>query len=208
MVRKTQTKAKTSTTSTHSTDKPQADAAPKQETVSDSKKQPAGKDAEQKQEGKTTSAADKSKADTAKTSDKKKDEEQDTFTVLIKAQASKISPKSEGTIGYELVKDEEGVLFLRLTSNTSSGNFCKTPVALQSVIDILNKQVADKAFNSKIMSSVFQGKGSKNSNNTSFLMAALRSKDMGLTVADSKSPLSSNLSAAFKVQTKKLLGMS
>ena len=199
MVRKTQTKAKTSTTSTHSTDKSQADAAPKQETVSDAK---------QKQEGKTTSAADKSKADTAKTSDKKKDEEQDTFTVLIKAQASKISPKSEGTIGYELVKDEEGVLFLRLTSNTSSGNFCKTPVALQSVIDILNKQVADKAFNSKIMSSVFQGKGSKNSNNTSFLMAALRSKEIGLTVADTKSPLSSNLSAGYKAQAEKLLGMS
>ena len=208
MVRKTQAKAKSSTTSTNSTDKSKADAAPKQETVADSKEQPSGNDAKQKQAGKASSAAGKSKADAGKTSEKKKDEEQDTFTVLIKAQANKISPKSEGSIGYELVKDEDGVLYLRLTSNTSSGNFCKTPVALQSVIDILNKQVADKAFNSKIMSSVFQGKGSKNSNNTSFLMAALRSKEIALTVADTKSPLSSNLSAAFKAQAKKLLSMS
>lgn len=208
MVRKTQAKVKTSTTSSKDNDTSQADASPKQETLPDSKKQPAEKDVKQKQEAKASSTADKSKADADKTSDKKKDEEQDTFTVLIKAQASKISPKSEGTIGYELVKDDGGVLYLRLASNTSSGNFCKTPVELQAVIDILDKQVADKAFNSKIMSCVFQGKGSKNSNNTSFLMAALRSKEIGLTVADTKSPLSSNLSATFKAQAEKLLAMS
>ena len=133
---------------------------------------------------------------------------EDGFTALIKANASKISPKSEGTISFELVKDEKGILYLRLTSNTSSGNFCKSPVILQSVIDILTKQVADKAFNSKIMSDVFQGKGSKNSNNTSFLIAALRSKEIALIVADEKSPLSSRLSKAFKAKGEQLLAMS
>ena len=141
---------------------------------------------------------------------KKKDpvKEDDGFTTLIKADSSKISPKSEGTIGFELVKDEKDILYLRLTSNTSSGNFCKTPVSLQSVIDNLTKQVADKAFNSKIMSDVFQGKGSKNSNNTSFLIAALRSKEIALIVADEKSPLSSRLSKAFKAKGEQLLAMS
>jgi len=132
----------------------------------------------------------------------------DRFSTLIKADASKISPKSEGTIGFELVKDEKGILYLRLISNTSSGNFCKSPVALQSVIDVLAKQMADKAFNSRIMSDVFQGKGSKNSNNTSFLIAALRSKEIALIVADEKSPLSSRLSKAFKAKAEQLLAMS
>jgi len=141
---------------------------------------------------------------------KKKDlvKEDDGFTVIINANASKISPKSEGTISFEMVKDEKGILYLRLTSNTSSGNFCKSPVILQSVIDILTKQVADKAFNSKRMSDVFQGKGSKNSNNTSFWIAALRSKEIALIVADEKSPLSSRLSKAFKAKSEQLLGMS
>lgn len=207
MVRKASTKDKTSTTSGKDNDTSQADASSKKEPAADKKKQAETGD-KKKQESKKSSTATKAKAAVDKPSNKPMDEEQDTFTVLIKAQASKISPKSEGSIGYELVKDDGGVLHLRLTSNTSGGNFCKTPVALQSVIDILNKQVGDKAFNSKIMSSVFQGKGSKNSNNTSFLMAALRSKEIGLTVADTKSPLSSNLSAAFKAQAEKLLGMS
>lgn len=134
--------------------------------------------------------------------------EDDGFTALIKANASKISPKSEGTIGFELVKDEKGILYLRLTSNTSSGNFCKNPVTLQSVVDVLTKQVADKAFNSRIMSDVFQGKGSKNSNNTSFLIAALRAKEIALIVADEKSTLSSRLSKAFKAKSEQLLAMS
>lgn len=207
MVRKASTKEKTSTASTKVNDTSKSDASTKKDSTVDQKKQSATDD-KQKQESKKPSTADKAKADVGKGSDKSMDEKQDAYAVLIKAQASKISPKSEGSIGYELVKDDGGILYLRLTSNTSSGNFCKTPVVLQAVIDILNKQVADKAFNSKIISSVFQGKGSKNSNNTSFLMAALRSKEIGLTTADVKSPLSSNLSSGYKAQAEKLLGMS
>ncbi len=207
MVRKTSTHDKTSTTSNKDNNASKSDASSKKEPAADQEKKSTATD-NQKQKSKKSSTSDKAKVTVDKGSDKSKEEEQDAFTVLIKAQASKISPKSEGSIGYELVKDDDGVLHLRLTSNTSSGNFCKTPVVLQAVIDILNKQVADKAFNSKIMLSVFQGKGSKNSNNTSFLMAALRSKEIGLTVADTKSPLSSNLSTTFKAQAKKLLAMS
>lgn len=167
------------------------------------------KDKTKESKSNKTSSTDKpSKAKTDIKPDITKVEEQDNFTVLIKAQTNKISPKSEGAIGFELVKDEEAILYLRLTSNSSSGNFCKTPVALISVIDVLTKQKADTAFTSKVMKDVFQGKGSKNANNTSFLMAVLRSKEIGLTMANADKPLSSNLSPEFKVQSERLLGMS
>ncbi|MFK5948051.1 MAG: hypothetical protein QM500_04670 [Methylococcales bacterium] len=162
-------------------------------------------------ENKSNKTSSKDKANKAKTDNKPKitkDEAQDNFTVLIKAKTKKISPKSEGSIGFELVKDKEAILYLRLTSNSSSGNFCKTPVSLNSVIDALNKQKADTAFTSKVIKDVFQGKGSRNSNNRSFLMAVLRSKDMGLTVADKDKSMSSKLSVEFKSQSDKLLGMS
>ena len=107
-----------------------------------------------------------------------------------------------------MFKDDKAILYLRLTSYSSSGNFCKTPVTLTSVIDVLKKQKADAAFTSKVIKDVFQGKGSRNSNNRSFLMAALRSKDMGLTVAVKDKPISSKLSVEFKAQSDKLLGMS
>ena len=162
-------------------------------------------------ENKSNKTSSTDKANKAKTDikpDITKDEAKDNFTVLIKAQANKISPKSEGTIGFELVKDDKAILYLRLTSNSSSGNFCKTPVTLQSIIDVLNKQLPDKPFTSKVLKDVFQGKGSRNSNNRSFLMAALRSKEIGLTVAVKDKPISSKLSVEFKAQSDKLLGMS
>lgn len=167
------------------------------------------KDKTKENKSNKTSSTDKpNKAKTDIKPDTAKDEAQDNFIVLIKAQTNKISPKSEGTIGFELVKDEKAILYLRLTSNSSSGNFCKTPVALISVIDALNKHKADTAFTSKVIKDVFKGKGSRNANNRSFLMAALRSKEIGLTVADKDKPMSSKLSAAFKAQSDKLLGMS
>jgi len=148
-----------------------------------------------------------SKDDKTKPTNKTKVEEKDNFIVLLKSTASKISPKSEGEIGYEIVKDDKGVLYLRLTSNTSSGNFCKTPVLLQSVIDILAKQDVVEPFTSKIMKDVFQGKGSNNSNNKSFLMAACRSNDMKLIVSDTDKALMSRLHKDFKSHSENLLAM-
>ena len=105
------------------------------------------------------------------------------------------------------MKDEAGILYLRLTSNTSSGNFCKTPVLLQTVVDILAGQDVVNPFTSKILKDVFQGKGSKNSNNTSFLMAALRSKEILLAVPDTDKPTSSRLHKDFTANAKRLLAM-
>ena len=133
--------------------------------------------------------------------------EQNVFTILVTGEASKIGQKSEGKIGYELIKDKEGILYLRLTSNSSSGNFCKTPVLLQDVIDLLQRQLADRAFNSKILSSAFQGKGSKSANNTSFLMAVLRSEEVALIRADVVRPLTSKLSPDFAERVKQLLAL-
>ena len=177
MVRKTISKDKTTTTDK---DKTQADVVAKKEPLSDSEK--------------TSTTKDDNKIP-------------DNYKILIKALAYKISPKSEGEIGFELVKDETGILYLRLTSNTSSGNFCKTPVLLQTVVDILAAQNVVNPFTSKILKDVFQGKGSKNSNNTSFLMAALRSKELLLAVPDTDKPTSSRLHKDFTANSKRLLAM-
>lgn len=155
----------------------------------------------------TQSTSKDDKATKVKPTKETKVDEQDNFTILLKSTANKISPKSEGEIGYEIVKDDKAALYLRLSSNTSSGNFCKTPVLLKTVIDILAKQDVTDPFTSKIMKDVFQGKGSKNSNNTSFLMAACRSKDMMLIVSDTDKPLTSRLHKDFKSHSEKLLAM-
>ena len=127
------------------------------------------------------------------------------FTVLLEAQASKLSPKSIGHISFQLVRGPDNLISIRLVANTSGGNFCKNPISLQSIITILEHQTADKAFKSSIMKDVFIGKGSKSSNNTAFLISALRSPDIGLIIPNDKSKFLSNISKDFADVASKLL---
>ena len=127
------------------------------------------------------------------------------FTVLVEAQASKLSPKSVGHISFQLVRGPDNLISIRLVANTSGGNFCKNPISLQSIITILEHQTVDKAFKSSIMKDVFIGKGSKSSNNTAFLISALRSPDIGLIIPNDKSKFLSNISKDFADIASKLL---
>jgi hypothetical protein len=127
------------------------------------------------------------------------------FTVLLEAQASKLSPKSVGHISFQLVRGPDNLISIRLVANTSGGNFCKNPISLQSIITILEHQTADKAFKSSIMKDVFIGKGSKSSNNMAFLISALRSPDIGLIIPNDKSKFLSNISKDFADVASKLL---
>ena len=131
----------------------------------------------------------------------------DHLTILLEAQAKKLSPKSEGHITFQLIKSNDDVISLQLLANTSGGNFSKTPVPLKVIIDVLTKQPADKAFKSSIIKDVFSGKGSKSSNNSAFLISALRASEIKLIVPNDKSKFLSNLSKDFEAQSKKLLSL-
>lgn len=140
--------------------------------------------------------------------DKKSDINTETnngFKIILEGTASKLSPKSEGHITYQLVKDLNDDRFIRLVANTSGGNFCKNPIPIKSIIDVLAKQSIDSAFKSSIMKDVFIGKGANSSNNTGFLISVLRTPEVGLITANIKRKFLSNLSKDFDAQSKKLL---
>lgn len=153
----------------------------------------------------TVNTSKLSKTTTSKTPSQTVKEVVDEFEILFQGKASKLSPKSSGHISYQLEKNLNGLLYVRLTHNTGGGNFSKQPVLLENIIDVLKKQEADRAFKSNILKEVFSGKGSKSVNNVSFLMAVLRSKDMALVVTNVKSQYLSNLDKAFAANAKNLL---
>jgi len=132
-------------------------------------------------------------------------ETSDDLKILLEGTASKLSPKSEGHITYQLVKDLNDDRFIRLVANTSGGNFCKNPIPIKLIIDVLAKQSVDRAFKSSIMRDVFIGKGANSSNNTGFLISVLRAPEVGLITANIKNKFQSNLSKDFDAQSKKLL---
>ncbi len=129
------------------------------------------------------------------------------YKVLLEGSASKLSPKSEGHITFQLIKDNEEVISIQLLANTSGGNFCKTAIPIKSIIDVLTKQPANKGLKSLVIKDVFIGKGAKSSNNPAFLVCALRAPEIGLLVPNEKSKFLSNLSADFKEQSAKLLSL-
>jgi hypothetical protein len=137
----------------------------------------------------------------------KESEVNNNFSVLLEAQAKKLSPKSEGHITFQLIKSNDDVISLQLLANTSGGNFSKTPVSLKTIIEVLAKQSADRAFKSSIIKDVFTGKGSESSNNSAFMISALRATEIGLIVPNDKSKFLSNLSNDFEAQSKKLLSL-
>lgn len=128
-------------------------------------------------------------------------------SVLLKGKAPKLSPKSEGHIGFQLIKDSQGTVAIQLTDNASGGIFSKNPIPLKAIVDLLGKQDPNRAFKSSITKELFTGKGSKSANNTSFLVAVLRSKELKLITSSDKSQFLSVLSSEFKAQSKKLLSL-
>ena len=129
------------------------------------------------------------------------------FSILFEAKANKLSPKSEGHITFQLIKDNDDVISLQLLANTSGGNFSKNPVPLKLIIDVLAKQSADRGFKSSIIKDVFIGKGAKSSNNPAFLICALRTPEVGLITASVTNKFLSYLSKDFEAQSKKLLNL-
>ena len=152
-----------------------------------------------------TSAKSEQKGSKSGKTDRSKTDSQEDYNILFSGTAKKLSPKSDGLIGYELIKDTKNEHYIRLTENASGGIFCKNPVPLKSIVSVLDKQIPDKPFKSSIMKDVFVGKGSKSANNTSFLIAVLRTPDIALIVSTKNSQFLSTLSPEFKAKANQLL---
>ncbi|URQ89991.1 hypothetical protein [Pseudoalteromonas sp. SCSIO 43101] len=106
----------------------------------------------------------------------------DYHTVLV-GLTGKLSTKSNGTIGFELARNKQDKeLYIRATSNSDAGLFSKEWISMEAIYTLLDKH-KDQPFKSSIFKSVING---ASSNNTSFLAAILRDKDIALLVPAEK----------------------
>lgn len=158
-----------------------------------------------KQKESTSSKSEKTLSSKKVTAKDKGETQTDNVTTLIKAKTTKLSPKAEGHITFQLIKGGNGALAIQLLENTSGGIFSKNPVPLKDIVDLLSKQSPKRPFKSSLVKGLFSGKGSKSANNASFLIAVLRAKEIGLVVPSENSQFLSVLSADFKAKSKALL---
>ena len=97
------------------------------------------------------------------------------LTVLI-GEASKLSTKSSGKIGFEIAQQVESKQpYLRLTTNSSAGLFSKKWIKVSDIVELLNDNKEGKPFKSSLFNSLLSG----SSNNVSFISAVLRCSDIG-----------------------------
>lgn len=99
------------------------------------------------------------------------------YQTLLIGEASKLSTKSTGKLGFEIALNVKTQLrFLRITHNPSGGLFSRGWVSIADIALLLEKQEEDKPFKSSLFKPLMSG-GS--SNNVSFLSSLLRSPLIG-----------------------------
>jgi len=98
------------------------------------------------------------------------------YLTLLTGEASKLSPKSSGKIGFEIAQQiESRQPYLRLTSNSSAGLFSKKWLKISDIVELLNDNKEGKPFKSSLFNSLISG----SSNNVSFIAAVLRCSEVG-----------------------------
>ena len=124
------------------------------------------------------------------------------FTFLIdKGHATKLSPKSTGTIFFQLaVCDADKTLHVRISGNEGGGLHSKEWVSLNAVMEVL-KTLKDQSFKSSVFKKVMVG---KSSNNVSFLSGILRSTDIGLIQPSPDGTFLHQLAPDFELKYKNL----
>jgi hypothetical protein len=137
------------------------------------------------------------------TSEKPNEAKHDHFSnVVLSGKGKKLSPKTDNHVFFDLAKhDEDGELYLRLSSNEGGGLHSKEWVLLQSIITILDEQ-AKKPFKSTVLKSVFT---SSSANNSGFLAGVLRSNDIGLITQSGKSVFLHVLTTDYEEKKAELL---
>jgi hypothetical protein len=98
------------------------------------------------------------------------------YLTVLTGEASKLSTKSSGKIGFEIAQHVENKQpYLRLTTNSSAGLFSKKWIKVSDIVELLNDKKEGKPFKSSIFSTLLSG----SSNNVSFISAVLRCSDIG-----------------------------
>jgi hypothetical protein len=109
----------------------------------------------------------------------------DQFTTLLIAAAPKLSNKSTGKIGFEiLLNNDDKKRYIRLKSNDSGGLFSREAICLAEINTLLESLPKDQPFKSSVFKSIIKG-GS--ANNTSFISACLRCDEVALIIKSEKS---------------------
>lgn len=98
------------------------------------------------------------------------------ITIIKQATAPKLTPKSDGGLGYEIGKLEKAWM-IRVTSNSSGGFFSDEWVGFDAIEKALGKLTTSKTdFKSAVLRSVFVEGHS--ANNAGFLCACLRAEGL------------------------------
>jgi hypothetical protein len=98
------------------------------------------------------------------------------YLTVLTGEASKLSTKSSGKIGFEIAQQIESKQpYLRLTTNSSAGLFSKKWIKVSDIVELLNDNKDGKPFKSSLFNSLISG----SSNNVSFLAAVLRCSEVG-----------------------------
>ena len=105
------------------------------------------------------------------------------FEILLSGLAPKLSTKSSGKIGFELLLDlGNNSQYIRLISNDSGGLFSKKMVKLDDLYEVLEGMEEGISFKSSMFQHLITG----SANNVSFLSAALRCNDLALILQSEK----------------------
>ena len=135
-----------------------------------------------------------------------KPEKHDHFSnIVLSGKGKKLSPKTTNHVFFDIAEhDEEGELYIRLSSNEGGGLHSKEWINLSKLFAILDEQV-DKPFKSTALKPAFKG---ASANNAGFLACVLRSPDIGLITQSGTSVFLHVLTDDYKEKKAKLLALS
>lgn len=125
------------------------------------------------------------------------------ITILFKADCSKLSASAKGGLTYHLgVNQDSSAYVIRVTANASGGFFSNEWITLDAILETIEANGGDRAFNAQIFKELYASKGA---NNHGFLAAVLRAE--GVLVADEFKPQSNRLgdAEAFRDKLQALL---
>jgi len=103
-----------------------------------------------------------------------------TFRIIKKSTAPKMSPRAQGSLTYHVGYDETDKTFhFRITANSDGGFFSNEWIALNDILNTIETTSPYKPFKALIFKSLYDSKGS---NNHGFLAAALSTEKLLLPV--------------------------
>lgn len=122
-------------------------------------------------------------------------------TVIKEGSAPKVNPHAIGELNYDLGKDSDNQIYLRITKNSSGGYFSKEWLGINAIKDTLKDYIGtDKAFSSSAFKPLFKN---SSANNSGFLAAALRQE--GILVSNKENSFHHKMGVDLETWLKNIL---